>query len=66
MRISKHSRRFDFSTANNYQAQKKYKKSSDGLPTIKTTLLYFYWLRDVWKKTKPDRIVNIDKEKIWN
>jgi len=60
MRISIHSRRFDFSTADlrkitiKYKA--KYKKGSDGLLPIKTTcakLLYFSdydSLRDLRKK----------------
>ena len=61
MRISIHSRRFDFSTADlrkiTTKHKAKYKKGSDGLlPIIMTCakLLYF---------SENDRIVNNDKEK---
>ena len=72
MRISIHSRRFDFSTVDlrkittKYKA--KYKKGSDGLLPIKTTCALFLVIMTAYvmfekNNQKNDRIVNIDKEK---
>ena len=61
MRISIHSRRFDFSTADlrkiTTKHKAKYKKGSDGLLPIKTTCAKLFYF------SENDRIVNNDKEK---